>query len=162
MTRQRPDPWTKVPIPHDARVDTRMSDGAFRMYMNLLAYREVGLPLPNVRECAEDCDVNVRTIIRYRKELIKLGYLERGPESYVYVISGGGYCKIGVSNNPERRLARLQTGNPHELILIRKYYTLDAKTLEATLHETLEEYRVRGEWFKLPLDRFQWLLEELS
>ncbi len=44
-----------------------------------------------------------------------------------------GTVKIGKSNNPEKRLAELQTGNPHKLIL---YGVIDDVTYELEMKIT--------------------------
>jgi predicted GIY-YIG superfamily endonuclease len=72
----------------------------------------------------------------------------------VYVIQAGddGPCKIGVSANPERRLAQLQTGNSARLVLVALYLCqtwLIAKTLEASVHVALAPFRLMGEWFRV-------------
>ena len=56
--------------------------------------------------------------------------------------------KIGKSNNPEKRLAELQIGNPHKLVL---YGVIDdvSSELERRLHRILDPFRLEGEWFKL-------------
>lgn len=33
-------------------------------------------------------------------------------QTVVYVIAGGGYCKVGISIDVERRLAEIQAHNP--------------------------------------------------
>jgi predicted GIY-YIG superfamily endonuclease len=75
----------------------------------------------------------------------------------VYVIQAGdnGPCKIGVTANPERRLAQLQTGNPAKLVLVTFFICttwLVAKTLEASVHVALAPFRMIGEWFRVTPD----------
>ena len=59
-----------------------------------------------------------------------------------------GEVKIGRSNNPQKRLAELQTANSQNLVL---YGVIDNVTpeLENTLHKILSSIRLKGEWFKL-------------
>lgn len=56
--------------------------------------------------------------------------------------------KIGRSNNPQKRLAELQTANSQNLVL---YGVIDNVTpeLENSLHKILSSIRLKGEWFKL-------------
>jgi hypothetical protein len=58
------------------------------------------------------------------------------------------YFKIGITNNLNKRLLALQTGNPIKLYLVRYYivYT-DANRLEKLIHSYLSEYHIRLEWF---------------
>lgn len=71
----------------------------------------------------------------------------------VYVIRCNEFYKIGRASNPLQRLGDLQIGCPYELRLVQVFYTslAGAAALEAELHERYAEYRVRGEWFALPV-----------
>lgn len=63
-------------------------------------------------------------------------------------------CKIGFSNNPEKRLKEVQTGCPFELT-IHKVVKGDIQ-MERTFHKIYKEYKSNGEWFfiKGELERF--------
>lgn len=39
---------------------------------------------------------------------------------FVYVIASGDYVKVGISNNPQKRLAALSTGMPERAFKIRE------------------------------------------
>jgi len=65
----------------------------------------------------------------------------------IYLITNRekGICKIGFSNNPEKRLLQLQTGNPYKLTL---ECTIDGSIdLERELHEQFKSLSLVGEWF---------------
>lgn len=74
----------------------------------------------------------------------------------VYVLHDkeSGYVKIGSAKDPQRRLATLQTGNPHELIILRTIETNDDINIEHRMHWMFDDYRVRNnnlkhsEWFE--------------
>jgi len=73
---------------------------------------------------------------------------------YVYFIQEGkgsyGYIKIGKSNNVDKRLDSLQTGNPRKLTLmasIKCKTPNDALRLEKKLHIKFKKENIRGEWF---------------
>lgn len=74
----------------------------------------------------------------------------------VYVIRAeGGFVKIGVSANPEQRLAELQTSHPRELLI--EYLRWgkerrEAFAVEKICHRQLEQYRATGEWFDVATD----------
>ena len=74
---------------------------------------------------------------------------------YLAQASQTQWCKIGMSKQPYKRMQSLQTGNPLEIILIHRIYTFDAIALEKSLHEYFDAYRVRGEWFDLPIECIQ-------
>ena len=59
-----------------------------------------------------------------------------------------GTVKIGRSNNPENRLAELQTGNPQKLVLYGVIYDVSHE-LKKRLHKLFDHLRINGEWFKL-------------
>ena len=76
---------------------------------------------------------------------------------YLYIIheKGTHYYKIGISDDPDKRLADLQTGNPRELerISVMKF-DQNVKDVEGNLQQELKRYRkgIKGgtEWFKFP------------
>lgn len=70
-----------------------------------------------------------------------------------------GSIKIGRSNDPDRRLKDLQTGNPNKIKLVA---IIEGKGyLEKKLHERLKEHRLRLEWFdykcvgEIPVDVYE-------
>lgn len=66
---------------------------------------------------------------------------------YLYIIEEeGGNFKVGVSNNPERRLRLLQTGNPRKLDLISVFD--NEPGLERLIHIVLDHRNLNGEWFR--------------
>jgi Meiotically Up-regulated Gene 113 (MUG113) protein len=56
-----------------------------------------------------------------------------------------GPVKIGLSNELERRLGDLQTGNPDELVL--RHVVPGDRAVEAQLHARFKPARIRREWF---------------
>lgn len=70
---------------------------------------------------------------------------------FVYLAqTSKGWCKIGMSKQPYRRMSSLQTGNPLEIMLIDRVFTFDMASLEKALHDYYAAYWLRGEWFDLP------------
>lgn len=65
--------------------------------------------------------------------------------SFVYFIECGGFVKIGVAVNVEKRLASLQTGNPAPLTLL--VAISGNEKMERELHKRFAVDRVQGEWF---------------
>jgi hypothetical protein len=66
----------------------------------------------------------------------------------VYLIKSfsNNKCKIGYTINVIKRLAELQTGNPHLLSV--EYVIIDGnRKLEKELHVKFDQYRTKGEWF---------------
>jgi hypothetical protein len=73
--------------------------------------------------------------------------------SYLYIIAANdqGPVKLGVSDNPGRRLKQLQTGHPQVLSIFHQEQVNAelAYFLERNLHKDIAHKRVRGEWFEL-------------
>jgi len=72
------------------------------------------------------------------------------PVRYVYAAQDiTGRIKIGISNNPDRRLKELNIGNAEDLKLIYVKETLKPCYQDETkLHNKASEYHIRGEWFE--------------
>jgi hypothetical protein len=70
-----------------------------------------------------------------------------------FIRNSSEHIKIGVSNDPVKRLATLQTSNHNKLELL---YTVtcgsreEAFSLEKSLHALFSSYRAFGEWFDVP------------
>ena len=83
-------------------------------------------------------------MVKIGSRLNRLNRFE-GDLKLVYFISDGTAIKIGISNNPNKRLLELQTGNPNELKLIGTSHIL----VENDLHELFIHRKLRNEWFEL-------------
>lgn len=66
---------------------------------------------------------------------------------FIYFIGmlNDSIIKIGISNDPQKRLKELQVANPYELRLIFMFRGDESKEIQ--LHEKFVEYNIRGEWF---------------
>lgn len=73
---------------------------------------------------------------------------------YAIGCSSSGPIKIGVSENPKKRMHNFQTANAS---LLHTFFSIDVGTrelameLESDIHEVYSEYRTRasGEWFSI-------------
>lgn len=82
------------------------------------------------------------------------------PQGYVYIIhaTGTNRIKLGFSNEPEKRLADLQTGSPFPLALIGT--CPGSAKLERRLHSQLKDRHRTGEWFEIdPQEALKLLLD---
>jgi hypothetical protein len=72
---------------------------------------------------------------------------------YIYFIRAGrtNLYKVGKSNDPQSRIASLQTGNPYKLKLLHIFKADNASSAEEKLHSVLHHKRKEGEWFNLTL-----------
>lgn len=72
--------------------------------------------------------------------------------SYVYLITNSKAVKIGIANDPEKRLSGLQTSHYEPLRICCTFRCADrasAAQLESLLHKRYASDRLRGEWFSL-------------
>ena len=78
---------------------------------------------------------------------------ENLPTMYVYAIRNNhtGRIKLGISENPERRLKELQIGNDCELELLAYREAANRFKDEKAIHNKHQHLRVRGEWFAAPV-----------
>jgi T5orf172 domain len=87
-------------------------------------------------------------LLAYRKQL---EYHSKRPikPNQLYVIGDkkNKVMKVGVSSNPQKRMASIQTNYPWVLDLWMVVDSKCAYKLEAHLHKELELYRLNGEWF---------------
>lgn len=67
---------------------------------------------------------------------------------YVYMIMAkeDNTVKIGTSNDPNKRLKQLQTGNNKQLVIVG--LIKGGQELEKNIHALFRESRIKGEWFK--------------
>ena len=64
--------------------------------------------------------------------------------------------KIGVSDNPKRRIKDIQTSNPLPIHLIRTFEAgKDAYSHEGHFHKLYKEFKTGGEWFEFSNDYFE-------
>lgn len=68
---------------------------------------------------------------------------------YVYLISGGGYYKIGKTTNLGDRRKQIGLQLPFEVSLRHAVHTEDIDRLELYWHERFASKRLNGEWFAL-------------
>lgn len=72
---------------------------------------------------------------------------------YLYIMEGGGFHKIGIAFDPERRVKDLNL--PFDVTVIHSIRLAAPDIAERILHGCFGHKRVRGEWFRLdPIDIF--------
>lgn len=76
------------------------------------------------------------------------------PETSLYGIQvvGTDYIKLGLSQEPRRRMKQLQVSMPFELALVFDVLISEgrgARAFEKRLHDRLKEYCLYREWFKV-------------
>lgn len=78
---------------------------------------------------------------------IKIKVKKPSQSTHLYVLEANGLWKIGVTNNMEKRLKQLQTGNPYEINVMLLEERKNPQKAEKYLHRIYHEKRLKGEWF---------------
>ena len=146
----------------DPRVG-RLSDGAFRLYINLslLAGRQEDRDgrLPELADIAWALRQDEETVTEYWTELERVGLVYRNtPKAkemggYVYLAhSETGQYKIGRSKSPPERIRVFDTRMPISVTLIHLIRCDDDRRAERQLHYSFSHRHHVGEWFNLDDD----------
>lgn len=87
-------------------------------------------------------------------------------ECFVYIVAPVGKpgpCKVGISDNPDKRVASLSTGSPVPLRVaeVFSFSSRDAAAaMEQRFHASYAAWRLNGEWFDIEFDDANyWLFE---
>lgn len=82
----------------------------------------------------------------------------------VYVIRAKGHhvYKIGISNDPKKRLRNLQAHSPVALEIVGLYQANDCQMIERLAYLSLRRYHLWGEWYQLSETKAANLLDILS
>lgn len=80
-------------------------------------------------------------------------------DRFIYILKSDKYYKIGITKNLDKRIDQLQTGNPHEIYLVCSTFVENTSGFERKLHKEFDQYRISGEWFDLPYEQLEKLIE---
>lgn len=74
-------------------------------------------------------------------------------KGYVYLLTDGNFFKIGVTRGSiDKRIKKLQTGNPDDIVIVQYHQTEYPFKMEKLLHTRHNHQRVNNEWFDLSLE----------
>lgn len=74
----------------------------------------------------------------------------------------GWIVKIGIAKNIGNRFSNIQSGCPFKLYAHCAGKTYSAEEYEAQLHDYLSEFRMRGEWFLIDDETFDYVVNFLG
>ncbi len=78
-------------------------------------------------------------------------------EGYIYIIQGGGFYKIGCTNDVKERINTFAPKLPFETEIIFTIKVNDKYDAENFLHTRFANKRMNGEWFTLDEDDIAWI-----
>ena len=74
-------------------------------------------------------------------------------KGYVYLLTDSEFYKIGVTRGSiDKRIGKLQTGNPNDISIVKYHATEHPFKLEKMLHNKYKLQNVNNEWFSLSLE----------
>ena len=76
---------------------------------------------------------------------------KRDYAGWIYLVECLGIYKIGQAACVEKRIKQMESGNPFPINLIHTMNSYYFRDIEKVLLEKLVSYRIRNEWFKLPM-----------
>lgn len=79
-------------------------------------------------------------------------------EGFVYLIRMGEFFKIGIANNFQTRLSAMRVNTPHNVELLKNWRCRNPRDFEKRMHLRFREFKVQGEWFRLPEDVVAFLI----
>lgn len=68
---------------------------------------------------------------------------------------GPVYVKVGISDQPIKRLKSLRLGcpvTPHQFLYMEVRSRRKARSIEISLHDALAKWGAHGEWFRVPME----------
>lgn len=93
-------------------------------------------------------------------------HLLENRHSNVYLLKCDEWYKLGIGDNIKKRIAELQVGNPREIFLLTSFSAprWECYAFEQQMHASLKLLGLheRGEWFRVPEDLLEWVLESMS
>lgn len=89
---------------------------------------------------------------------------QRSEPGYLYLVQALGTDRfhIGLTNQIERRFHDLQRNSPFPLKLIISAYSPNPQAQELRLHKLFGEWKLHGEWFELPPEVLNRVVEEFK
>ena len=94
---------------------------------------------------------------------ITISNKRKNVNGYIYFIKSenSNFYKLGVSSNPKRRLADIDSYLPFNLEILSLHYFLNVYDVEEYFQEKYSNYKIRREWYNLTTDEASNIMIEL-
>lgn len=153
--------WNRT-APDDSPINIHGLARYLSMTVDQLADRVERYPRKwsKLRDCWEYVPSEVMEVVLRESDEIKRRLAENpAADLRVYAIQcvENGLIKLGVSNDPKRRLVALSCQSPVEMVLLAS--RPGGYQMEKELHKRFAEHRRRGEWFAPHADILAWVAE---
>lgn len=79
-------------------------------------------------------------------------------EGFVYLIRMGEFFKIGIAKDVHKRISAMRVNTPHSVELLKHWRCRNPRDFEKHMHLRFREFKVQGEWFRLPKDVVAFLI----
>jgi len=99
----------------------------------------------------EDGLVSIKNSLLKKKSHTAKSISNNKPPDTIYIlnIEGTNIYKIGTSQNVNRRIKDICASNPFHIDIIHIQKILFAYEVEQSIHELIDEFHVKNEWFKI-------------
>lgn len=100
----------------------------------------------------------------YRINNARVSNSKRFPNGCIYIINieDTDYYKIGVSQNPNRRIRDLESSTPFNIYLIYCKFYEKVYEIEQYIHNKINSNYIKSEWFKLEFETVYDIMKELK
>ena len=88
---------------------------------------------------------------------------KRFPDGFIYLIkiSNQDIYKLGVSNNPKRRICDIDTYLPFDLEILSIHYFKNVYDIEGLISDKIKDFSLRREWYSMPIEEAKKIMIEL-
>lgn len=135
--------------------DVKSAFRSSKSNLNISLEFEAIAPHKNTARLLRECEIKMKKLKILWRKIREAEEVSQGERAgYVYFVqSDAGTWKIGMSDNPIRRMRELQVASSARLSLFHTIKTDDCAKLESALHKVFKSspphQHIHGEWFKL-------------
>lgn len=94
---------------------------------------------------------------------ITIANKKRYPDGFIYLIKihNQDIYKLGVSNNPKRRICDIDSYLPFDLEILSIHYFENVYDIESLISDKMKGFSLRREWYKMPIEKAKEIMIEL-